>query len=208
MKKITPKVTVACITFNHAPYILKCLEGIFMQVCDFDFEVIIHDDCSTDGTQDIIKEYVRPYKDKVRLILQDVNQYSRGKKPLIDFILPVARGKYIAFCEGDDYWIDINKLQKQVDLLERDPSLSFCSHSVNTVDSDGKIVKENLMTEKIDYYSATEIISGFFPTLSLMFKNLPLNYTDELKKAFNGDAVLTSLLAIHGAAAHMGFIGE
>src|SRR5690606_24467927 len=207
MKKITPKVTVACITFNHAPYILKCLEGIFMQVCDFDFEVIIHDDCSTDGTQDIIKEYVRPYKDKVRLILQDVNQYSQGKKPLIDFILPVARGKYIAFCEGDDYWTDPLKLQKQVDFLEKHPNLSFCSHEVERITENDELLMSSEEKTEVLYFERDKIVQNYFPTLSLVFRNIELGYNEDLLKAFNGDAVLVTLLSVHGGAAHLPFIG-
>jgi len=207
MKEITPKVTVACITYNHAPYIMRCLEGIFMQVCDFDFEVIIHDDLSLDGTQDIIKEYVRPYKDKVRLIFQEVNQYSQGKKPLIDFILPLARGKYIAFCEGDDYWTDPQKLQKQVDFLEQHKELSFCSHNINRIDGKGNVIKKGSEKTENIFYNDLEVLHNYFPPLSILFRNKPLNYTSELLTAFNGDVVLITLLSKYGGAANLGFVG-
>lgn len=202
-----PKVTVACITYNHGKYIIECLEGIFMQKCDFEYEVIIHDDCSTDNTTEILKEYQEKFPNKVKLILQTENQYSRGRKPLIDFVLPLAQGEYIAFCEGDDYWIDAFKLQKQIDLLDSNPKLAFCSHNVDKVDARGSILGRTVSSEKIVYYDPVASLHRRFPPLSLIFRNVKLEYTEGLKKAFNGDAVLTALLSQHGGAAHFGFVG-
>lgn len=115
----TPLVSVCCITYNHAPYISQCVDGFLMQKTSFPFEIIINDDCSNDGTTEILKDYAIKYPDLIHLILHDENQYSKGiRRILATFVYPVAKGKYIALCEGDDYWIDPYKLQKQVDFLE------------------------------------------------------------------------------------------
>lgn len=111
-------VTVICLTYNHEKYIRECIDGFVMQKTNFAYEVIIHDDASTDNTAEIIKQYQQQYPDIIIPILQTENQYSKKVPIGKTFIYPRARGKYIAFCEGDDYWIDQYKLQKQVDFLE------------------------------------------------------------------------------------------
>lgn len=121
-----PLVSVCCITYNHGPYIRQCLDGFIMQKTSFSFEVLIHDDASTDETQEIIKEYQTKFPEVVKPIIQSENQYSKGLRGInIHFNFPRAQGKYIAMCEGDDYWTDPNKLQRQVDVLEANPSLSL-----------------------------------------------------------------------------------
>lgn len=114
-------VSIICLTYNHAPYIQECLDGFLMQKTDFPFEVIIHDDASTDGTTDIIRKYAAKYPNIIKPIFQKENQYSKHKNfgIIIQNCFNQAIGKYIAYCEGDDYWIDANKLQLQVDFLER-----------------------------------------------------------------------------------------
>lgn len=115
----TPLVSVCCITYNHAQFIRKCLDGFLMQQTDFPIEILIHDDCSTDGTTEIIREYEAKYPNLIFPLYEEENQYQQGKAGEIDFYnYRRARGKYIAYCEGDDYWIDPLKLQKQVDFLE------------------------------------------------------------------------------------------
>ena len=118
IQKDSPLVTIQCLTYNHEPYIRQCLEGFVMQQTDFCFEVIVHDDASTDGTANIIREYEQKYPDIIKPIYEKENQYSKHDDSLIRIINEHTRGKYIAFCEGDDYWIDSLKLQKQVDFLE------------------------------------------------------------------------------------------
>ena len=126
----TPLVSISCITYNHAPYIRECLDGFITQRTNFPFEILIHDDCSTDGTTEIIKEYAGKYPDIIKPMYEEINQYQNGK-PAGSAIwnFPRARGKYIAMCEGDDYWTDPLKLQKQVDFLESHPDYSMCFHS-------------------------------------------------------------------------------
>ncbi|SFL58806.1 Glycosyl transferase family 2 [Porphyromonadaceae bacterium KH3CP3RA] len=202
-----PFVSISCITYNHAPYIRQCLEGFLMQKTNFSFEILIHDDASTDGTQIIIKEYEKKYPNIIKPIYQTENQYSRGVKINPVFNFPRANGKYIAFCEGDDYWTHQYKLQKQVDFLENNPKIVFCSHNINKIDNNNIIIETAKESENILFYSSKEIIHNHFPTLSLVFRNVKLEYTQQLNKAFNGDAVLTTLLSLYGGAAHLGFIG-
>lgn len=115
-------VTVCCLTYNHEKFIRQCLDGFIMQKTSFRFEVLVHDDASTDKTQDIIREYESNYPNIIRPIFQKKNQYSKGIRAILaTFCYPHARGKYIAICEGDDYWIDPLKLQKHVDFLENNP---------------------------------------------------------------------------------------
>lgn len=111
-------VSICCTVYNHSAYIRQCIDGFMMQKTNFRYEVLIHDDASTDGTQGIIREYERKFPEIIKPIYQKENQYSKGGRISIRFNIPRAKGKYIAFCEGDDYWIDPLKLQKQVDFLE------------------------------------------------------------------------------------------
>jgi len=121
IKNKKPLVSIICITYNHAGFIRNAIEGFLIQKTDFLFEIIIHDDASTDGTQAIISDYLIKYPNLFIPILQKENQFSKGKKILAELTFPLARGKYIALCEGDDYWTDPLKLQKQVEFLEANP---------------------------------------------------------------------------------------
>ena len=114
-------VTVRCCTFNQVRYIRDCLNGFVMQKTNFRFEAIVHDDASTDGNADIIKEYGEKYPDVIKPILETENQWSKRDGSLGRIMDQNTHGKYVAWCEGDDYWIDPLKLQKQVDLLEAHP---------------------------------------------------------------------------------------
>ena len=130
-----PLVSICCITYNHAQFIRKCLDGFLMQETNFPIEILIHDDCSTDGTTEIIREYEAKYPDLIFPLYEEENQYQQGKAAEIDFYnYRRARGKYIAYCEGDDYWTDPQKLQKQVDFMEANPEYSVCFHDFQKYD--------------------------------------------------------------------------
>lgn len=116
-----PLVSICCLAYNHAPYIRQCLDGLLAQQADFPFEVLVHDDASHDDTPRIIAEYETQYPEIIKPIYQKENQYSKGIKINQFYQYPRAQGKYIAICEGDDYWTDPRKLQKQVDFLEAHP---------------------------------------------------------------------------------------
>ena len=117
-----PLVSIHCLTFNQAPYIRQCLDGFVIQKTNFPFEAIVHDDASTDGTAEIIKEYAEKYPNIIKPILEKENQYTKiGFSGIEQLMSEKEQGKYIAICEGDDYWTDSHKLQKQVDFLESHP---------------------------------------------------------------------------------------
>jgi len=125
-------LSIFCITYNHELYIEDAICIFLEQETDFDYEIVIHDDCSTDRTREIIKTYRAQYPDKIRVIYPEENQYSLGRSKYYIRNKDLMRGKYIAICEGDDYWIDPHKLQKQVDYMEENPSTVMCCHATRT----------------------------------------------------------------------------
>lgn len=149
MNNNTPIVSILCITYNHEKYIRECLEGFVKQKTTFPFEVIIHDDASTDKTPSIIHEFELKYPNIIRPIYQKVNQWSQGKWFVREFIFPKIRGKYIALCEGDDYWCSSQKLEKQVDILESKPNCHLCVHRVMQIQEDGKMTKHTMPNFKL-----------------------------------------------------------
>ena len=201
-------VSVSCITYNHAPYIRECLDGFLMQKTNFPIEVVIHDDCSTDGTKEIIQEYAEKYPDIFFPIFQSENQYSKGIRGFnVRFNFPRCRGKYIALCEGDDYWVDPLKLQKQFDFLETNNEYVLCSHDAKITDSSGKLIKESKLP---NFYkkdaTSDELKKGFWVlTLGMMFRNLPIltNYPKEGFCVLNGDIFLISILGGYGRSKYM-----
>lgn len=124
-------VAIQCITYNHRPYIQQCLDGFIMQQTNFRFVAIVHDDASTDGTTDVVREYAQKYPDIIYPIIQKENQYSKDLNIIRIALDREMKGKYIASCEGDDYWTDPFKLQKQVDFLESHPDYSMCFHQAS-----------------------------------------------------------------------------
>lgn len=139
-----PLVSVCLITYNHVRYIAQAIESILAQRTNFKFEILIGEDESSDGTREIVLDYHGRYPEQIKLFLHDrkdviyVNGKATGRWNFID-TLSRARGKYIAFLEGDDFWTDSLKLQKQVDLMEAHPEYSLCGHWVSCVDDDGKL---------------------------------------------------------------------
>ena len=123
------KVSVLCMAYNHEAYIRQALDGFVRQKTDFAYEVLVNDDTSRDATPAIIREYAEKYPDIVRPFCQEKNLMSQGIDIIVDVLLPEARGRYIALCEGDDYWCDEEKLQRQVDFLEAHPEYSACAHN-------------------------------------------------------------------------------
>jgi len=140
-------VSVFCTTYNHEAYIKEAIEGFLIQKTTFPIEVIIHDDASTDKTAEIVRSYAEQYPDKIVAILQKNNQFTNGIDVYKAFIWPRARGKYIALCEGDDYWTDPYKLQKQVDFLEKNRSFTFCVHRYKRYYCNQKTYADDLFPE-------------------------------------------------------------
>lgn len=165
-------VSICCTAYNHEEYIEDALQGFLIQQTNFAFEIIISDDCSTDNTTKIIKEYVKKYPSIIKPILLDENQYSKGALPIRDFILPEVKGKYIALCEGDDYWTDPAKLQQQVDFLEQNTEYIGCGHNtrflVNGELTDRLFVSQ--ANKKYSYVFEDFIDSAYLHTTSLVFR--------------------------------------
>ena len=135
-------VSVICTAYNHEKYIRQCLDGFVMQKTNFEFEVIVHDDASTDNTANIIREYEKLYPNIIKPIYQKENQYSKGQKITRKLCMEKAKGKYIALCEGDDFWTDERKLQVQFDALESNPSCKLCLCKVRAVQENGEVLTQ------------------------------------------------------------------
>lgn len=164
-----PLVSICCLSFNHKRFIAKCLDGFLMQETNFDYEILVHDDASKDGTDEIIKEYAAKYPNKIFPIYEEVNRYSNGYKGKMDIVFNYARarGKYIATCEGDDYWTDPHKLQKQVDFLESHPDYSVCFHRCTHLNmEDGKMHSDNC-----SYLFSNDELVGVDVTTEMYFKS-------------------------------------
>lgn len=131
-------VSINCLVYKHEKYLRKCLDGLVSQKTDFQYEILVHDDVSPDNSAKIIREYMDEYPGLIVPLFQTENQYSKCHSISWTFQFPRARGKYIAFCDGDDYWIDEYKLQKQVDIMEEHPECTMCTHMVQGVDESGE----------------------------------------------------------------------
>lgn len=165
-----PLVSISCTTYNHVNYIEQCLDGFLNQETNFPFEILIHDDCSTDGTTEIIREYTAKYPDIIKTMYETENQYQQGK-PTSSLIwnIPRAKGKYIAFCEGDDYWIDNNKLQEQVEFLEANVSYGMVYTNFNLYYQDKKLFLNNCFDlGKSNFRSAYNNINEWIENLGYL----------------------------------------
>lgn len=170
-----PMVAIRCLTYNHAEYIRQTLEGFLIQKTTFPFWICVLDDASTDGNQDIIREYEKKYSNIFKCFYLKENTWNKPyrlahAKPYLD---TSNQAKYIALCEGDDYWTDPFKLQKQVDFLEANEEYSACFHNAEVLNEKGEKI---LFHKKAlnDTYNFDEIIAGWFvPTASLLFRNDP-----------------------------------
>ncbi len=210
--KTTPLVSICCNTYNHVKYIRDAIEGFLMQKTDFPFEILIHDDASTDGTAEIIRGYETKYHHIIKPIYQTENQYSKGIKISATYNFPRAKGKYIALCEGDDYWIDPLKLQKQVDFLEANPDCSICFHA-------SKHIKDNVTNmfythrpKKIPKNNKFEIKhailggGGFMATNSMLFlRKHILELPEWMNKTPVGDLPLMLVVASKG---YIGYLDD
>lgn len=200
------KVSISCITYNHEKYIEQAIQSFLMQKTNFKYEILIHDDASTDSTTKIIRSYHKKYPDIIKPILQEENQLSKRLENLeYKYNFTRVKGKYIALCEGDDYWTDPYKLQKQVDYMEANPKCTLCTHSVNIVDAQNEqnlgIIRPYQSNGQIN---AEKFILGggmFIGTNSILFpkkeiKEMPQWYFD----APVGDYPLQVFLASKGYA--------
>jgi glycosyltransferase involved in cell wall biosynthesis len=211
---VTPCVSVWVITYNHARFIGQCLDSILMQKTDFLFEICLGEDDSSDGTREICQDYARRFPHIIRLFPRDRNDPERsGCQGVWQFnfmqTFRACRGKYIAMCDGDDFWTDPMKLQKQVDFLDRHPDCSGCFHKIATVDDTGQCLVPDMgyppgPREKycLDYLLQ---YSNFSPMLSVVFRNRPDIAPDWIQKAPFGDMIIHAGNLRHG---DYGFIDQ
>lgn len=194
-------VTIQCLTYNHEPFIRQCLEGFVMQATNFRFEAIVHDDASTDRTAAIIKEYADKYPDIIKPIFEVENQYSKHDGTIGRSIRENTHGKYIAMCEGDDYWTDPYKLQKQVDFLESHPDYVMCSHRFNQYIQDKNLLEEekDLTFQGADY-DLKNLIGGKWltQTLTVMYRRSALDLKRYERYGMSMDIILFYGLLKHG----------
>jgi len=204
---LKPKVSVCIQTFQHVNFIKECLDGILMQQTNFDFEILLGEDASTDGTREICMGYAKKYSDKIRLFLHhrenniNINGSPTGRFNFL-YNLYTAKGKYIALCEGDDYWTDPYKLQKQVDFLEANSEYAGCFHYTQQVftkhpDKQGRIYGKH--GNQLDF-TAEDTIARLSPwhTSSFIFRNEAFEKPDWLYNVVSGDMALFSIVAKSG----------
>lgn len=161
-------ISICCITYNQREYIEQTLNNFLNQKGDFSYEIVVHDDASTDGTTEILQEYEKRYPNIIRLLLEEENVYSKGEKVFYRTI-EQAKGKYIAICEGDDYWCDKYKLQKQFDYMQSNPDCTYLVHGAD-VEEFGERGKKDFSTFQEDReFDVREVLkNGYcFPTASI-----------------------------------------
>lgn len=198
----TPLVSIVTLAFNHGRYLRQCLDGFVMQITDFTFEVIIHDDASTDDTAQIIREYEEKYPHIFRPIYQTENQYSKGVAIGATYLYPAVRGKYICECEGDDWWTDPYKLQKQVDFMESHPDYSLCCTAYGSMRMKDGFVKNEKGVET-DITLRQLMKKNLIGTLTVMYrKELHQEYMEQvlpvMPKFRMGDIPLWLFMASKG----------
>lgn len=183
-------VSILCTAYNHERYINRCLEGFLIQKTTFSYEVLINDDASTDNTRRIIEEYSLEYPNIIKPVYQEENQFSKGIMINRDILFPLARGKYIALCEGDDYWVDPYKLQRQVEALENNPECNMCLCRVRVVKENGTVTRQLMPCNKIDTgilssdeFLKTEVYNTF-QTSGFVMRKTALSYYYTKKPRF------------------------
>lgn len=196
-KEIKPLVVIHCLTYNHETYLKDALEGFVMQKTDFPFVAIVHEDASTDKTADVLKEYAEKYPDIIFPIYEEENQYSKSDGSLTEIMtsaIKVTGAKYIAMCEGDDYWIAPNKLQKQCDFLESNPDFGLVHSNFKVYKQKYKVIISN--GSKIYKIENGDVFKSLFrgcwiKTLTCFFRTDLFLSKPILKKGiFGGDLAL------------------
>lgn len=176
----SPLVSVVVVTYNHVNYIEMCLKSILTQKTTFSFEIILGEDDSTDGTKEICIKYASQFPKIIKLFLRKrndviyINEKPTGRFNIIES-LKVAKGKYIALCDGDDYWLDNNKLQKQIEFLEKNTSYVMCFHNASILHQKKNKIIGNILSTKISektFNTSHLFHSPFIPSASVVFRNL------------------------------------
>ena len=195
-----PLVAINCLVYNHEPYLRDCFEGFVMQQTNFPFVAIVHDDASTDNSAAIIREYEEKYPDIIKPIYETENQYSKrdgSLERIMNEALEATTARYVAICEGDDYWTDPLKLQKQVDYMEANPDCTCYAH--NSLMLNTKTHEIGLFNDKLlcmhDYTLEQFIMRNWFtPTQSLLYRRNAYNAFEDLISFMHGDYSILSIL--------------
>ena len=203
----TPKVSVCVPTFNHQAYIAQMLDGALAQQTDFEFEIVVGDDASTDQTPAIVGQYAARFPGKIRAFLHPTNQGPpqpkefAGRNNVLQ-LLKACAGQYVALCEGDDYWTDPLKLQKQADFMDKNPTCAICHHNLRVMYEDGSAAHDfNQSDQKIDSTLADVLADRWFiGTASTFYRNIfrEQNFAHWHAKAASGDWALVLQLAATG----------
>lgn len=201
MVSSSPLVSVVCVAYQHAAFIERAVQSILSQRTNFSFELIIHDDASTDGTSDLVREMAEKHAGVIVPILQSENQYSKGNKPWT-LCFPMAQGKYIALCEGDDHWVDPHKLQRQVDALERDDTGVACyTNAYNEVEGQREPYHGGTYAAPVsNRLSIADYLKGqAIPTCTFLFKRVKgLGFMEHFHLFATGDTALFTYLLTQG----------
>lgn len=202
-----PKVSVCMITYNHENFIREAIEGVLMQVCDFEVELVVANDCSTDKTDEVIQDIIQHHP-KASWINYTNHIKNKGMMPNFIWALEKCKGEYIALCEGDDYWTDTLKLQKQIDFLDTNLDYIVCFHDAISINENGNELSNSLLGEWKKDYSNLELKKGaWLPTLTRCFRNEKFNFPKEFYQVNAGDHFLTSILGLYGKAKYIDFKG-
>lgn len=200
-------VSVRLMTYNHESFICKAMDSILMQKTDFPFEVVIGDDFSTDRTLNILKEYKDTSNVQINILNRKINdEYWKKRQEfgrIYNFvnILQNCKGKYIALLDGDDYWVDKNKLQEQVAFLESNPDFTMCFTNVCLVNKKDNIIVKSLLNYQVDTFTHETFVAKISPpTMTTVFRKdaLPLNFPDDFNKVTNADMFLKAMLSREG----------
>ena len=199
----TPLLTVSCTAYNQESYIAQTLDGFLMQKTNFPFEVIVHDDASIDKTSTIIREYEKKFPAIIRPIYETENQYSKNDGSISKIMVPLYKGKYIAYCEGDDYWIDEKKLQMQVDFLEENLDYGMCYTNFNIYNQDKKLMEYALFNsgKKVytpDYNSLDEwiITKGYTAPMTWVLRKSLRDSFESINSCDNTFVMFAHFLAV------------
>jgi glycosyltransferase involved in cell wall biosynthesis len=200
-----PLVSVVIITYMHENFIAEAIEGVLMQDIDFDVELIIADDCSPDRTAEIVQKFINNHPNS-HWIRYHRHENNKGVMSNFIWALKQAKGQFIALCEGDDYWTDPHKLQKQVDFLEANEDYVMSFHDASKIDKHGKVIEEDYLgPSNQNDVSSDDLIryNVYTPTLTMCFRNVIKEIPIEFKSVQLGDAFLISLLGNYGKAKYM-----
>ena len=225
--KAIPLVSICCTTYNHEKFISEALDSFLIQETDFPFEIIIRDDASIDKTKIIIEKYYKRFPKIIKPILEEENTYSKGVKPIttvigltpleentyskgvkpMTVVIDSSNSDFIALCEGDDYFIDSKKLQRQYEVLQNNNEISLCFHNVNSIENSCEKEAELVVDSSIEtrLFTLKDLISGNprIATSSMFFRKSMLDRPDWFDKVVAGEKKIQYLLANKGLVRYL-----